>query len=170
MSILPYDFYIERMIRQFGRRFWLAVLVIFVLSGCASADRVRIVKVLPQYLDEQGRNSKTPTLLERDVYQAQLRRMPERCSGLQFAVHWYPGGIRHPLTLRVELIGLSGSNQPVSLTIERTVRPGRFAALGCWDYVNVSSEEFQSLGTLTAWRVSLYSDRQLLAQEQSFLW
>lgn len=170
LSILPAGFYIELMTLQIGRRKWLAVLAALVLSGCASADRVRIVKVLPQYLDVQGRNSRTPTLLDRDVYQAQLRKMPERCSGLQFAVRWCAGRIRHPLTLRVELIGLSESNQPVSLAIDQTVRPRGGAYLGCWDRVSFSGEQFRSLGSLTAWRVSLYSDGQLLAQEQSFLW
>ena len=51
-----------------------------MLAGCGSLRSVSsdgLVKVLPHFLDEDGRHSQGPLLLDRDLYQAELRSSPE---------------------------------------------------------------------------------------------
>src|ERR1035437_11201808 len=48
----------------------------------------RIIKVLPHFLDLLGRQSLSPSLYERDAYQARLRANPDQRSALQFDVQW----------------------------------------------------------------------------------
>ena len=71
---------------------WFKLLpVVLVLSASAlggEAATGRIIKVLPHLLDRDGRHTLSPSLYERDAYQAFLRKNPEQCSGLRFDVHW----------------------------------------------------------------------------------
>ncbi|GIT05994.1 MAG: hypothetical protein CM1200mP29_14050 [Verrucomicrobiota bacterium] len=48
----------------------------------------KISKVLPHWLDQQGRHTLSPSLLERDAYQAKLRADRSLCSGIRFDVKW----------------------------------------------------------------------------------
>ena len=76
--------------RRFVRRdFHLIVLMILLLTGSgASAATGRVVKTLPHFLDLEGRNSVSPSLYDRDAYQAQLRLHPELRSGIRFDILW----------------------------------------------------------------------------------
>jgi hypothetical protein len=52
---------------------WLAGLCWLGLALPAPAATGRLMKVLPEYLDAKGLTSLSPSLFERDAYQAILR-------------------------------------------------------------------------------------------------
>jgi hypothetical protein len=154
-------------------RTWLIALVfagVFSLAPAATAATGRIVKVLPEFLDTQGRTSLSPSLYERDAYQATLRLHPERRSGLRFYVQWQTrGAVWERLTLRLELRGTVEGNLPKQLVIDKVlVNKGR--RYSRWSDITLSSQEYKHLGTVTAWRASLWEGSKLLGQQQSFLW
>ena len=55
---------------------WLMFLLLMMLAPAADAAGGRVYKVLPQYLDQKGRESLTPSLYDRDAHQAYLRIHP----------------------------------------------------------------------------------------------
>lgn len=143
---------------------WLALLV--ALAPSASAATARLVKVLPQFLDHQGRVALNPSLYERDAYQAQLRSRPELRSGLQFAVQWGSRDTRSA-RLRVELRGNRGKSGTTA-TLESQVRyRGLFTS---WSKVSLTGDDYQKFGELSAWRATLWDGDRLLAEQKSFLW
>ena len=62
------------------------MLMLIMTNDCSAASRIS--KVLPHLLDKQGLHTLSPSLLERDAYQAQLRSNPDQCSGIRFDVKW----------------------------------------------------------------------------------
>ena len=85
-------------------------LVAVGLDAQAASPKAKVMKVLPHLLDEQGRHMLSPSLYERDAYQAYLRQHPEKCSGLRFDVHWKASGTgTAALRLFVEI---RGSKEP----------------------------------------------------------
>jgi hypothetical protein len=147
------------------------VAFIALLLGCAamtsaSAASCKIVKVLPQLLDEKGRHTKDPSLYARDAYQAFLRKNPDKCSGVRFAVQWKA---RIPdsghLKLRVEV---RGSKDVENLTLEQPI--SRTRVFDRWSYVPLTGEQYKKTGEVTAWRATLWDGDRLLAEQRSFLW
>lgn len=154
-------------------RKWLLAIVlagVFSLAPVATAATGRIVKVLPEFLDTQGRTSLSPSLYERDAYQAMLRLHPERRSGLRYFVQWQTrGAVWERLTLRLELRGTVEGNLPKQLVIDKVlVNKGR--RYSRWAEITLSDQEYKHLGAVTAWRASLWEGSKSLGQQQSFLW
>ena len=59
-------------------------LVLLACSGLAvQAVAGKVIKVLPEYLDREGRHALSPSLFDRDAYQAQLRWHAEERSGVR---------------------------------------------------------------------------------------
>jgi hypothetical protein len=142
---------------------WLAV----VCSGQAATGRV--IKVLPQFLDLKGKNSLSPSLYERDIYQAMLRDHTNLCSGMRFSVQWKTKGQpAAPLRLRIELRGVARGDYPKQLVLEKPVEPGGW--FSHWAEVPFIGQEYRSFGRVTAWRVTLWEGGRLLGEQQSFLW
>jgi hypothetical protein len=130
------------------------------------AGSVKVIKVLPHFLDQQGRIALNPSLYARDAYQAHLRSNPGERSGLQFDVQWRGRGLGE-LKLRVELRGAAGS-KPTTATLEETVaHHGLFAN---WSRLTLTGEPWKSFGELSAWRATLWSGDKLIAEQKSFLW
>ena len=153
---------------------WGLALTTAVSSwGAASSETsiahsgVKIKKVLPHWLDKQGRHLLSPSLLERDAYQALLRKEPDRRGGLRFDIQCGtlpPGG---SFALKLELRG-SKSNTPTFVNFEQALSPK--ARFHRWQTVTLSSEQYQALGELVAWRATLWSGDRALAEQKSFLW
>ena len=154
------------------RRFWLWLAVLgLVMPVCGLQGATgRIIKVLPEFLDLKGHNSLAPSLYERDVYQAMLRDHPERRSGLRFYIQWKTkGAVWEPLTMRVEVRGIAEGNLPKQLVLEKRIEnPG--GSFSHWSEVTLTSEDYKKVGSVTAWRVTLWEGKELLGQQQSFLW
>ena len=70
---------------------WFAIFFLMIMLGCVGVSEKGIVKVLPHYLDEEGRHSDGPSLLHRDVYQKKLRDEPELINALRFDIKWCGG-------------------------------------------------------------------------------
>ncbi|HOB32458.1 MAG TPA: hypothetical protein PKH32_06235, partial [Verrucomicrobiota bacterium] len=106
--------------------FW--TLGFFLLAASASAATGRVIKVLPHFLDLQGRHALSPSLFDRDAYQAFLRDHPEQRSGIRFDVQWKVQGPKSaPLKLRIELRGSADNALPSRAVLETAVRPGLFS-------------------------------------------
>jgi hypothetical protein len=150
------------------RVFWL-MLFGLMAGSTALAGTGRIYKVLPQFLDEQGRASLTPSLYDRDAYQAYLRRNPGKISGLQFAVQWKAAGSTSTqLKLRVDLRGVAQGDLPKQKVLELPVR--QTSSFSHWVYLKLEGDDYRKFGEVTAWRVSLWDGDQLLGEQKSFLW
>ena len=145
----------------------LIVAIIVLLSGladAASAASAKIIKVLPHHLDLQGRHSISPSLYDRDAYQAKLRKSPQLRSGLRFDVQWRA---KSAMKLRVEMRGSKGKESTHAL-LEETV--GATAFFSKWTQLSLSGEDFQKFGELAAWRATLWDGAKLVSEQKSFLW
>ncbi|NGO38003.1 hypothetical protein G4L39_01140 [Limisphaera ngatamarikiensis] len=153
--------------RRLGKWRWWACLAI--LGASLTPGTAQVLKVLPQYLDREGRAARSPSLFDRDAYQAQLRRHPELRESMRFQILWRrPPNVTGNLKLRIELRGVARDGIPHEQTLEQpltTKRTGRH-----WTSIRLAPDTFRALGDVVAWRVTLWSDDTLVGQQQSFLW
>jgi hypothetical protein len=148
---------------------WLGLISLMlsclIWCGCRTQS-ARIAKVLPHYLDEDGRHTQAPSLFERDAHQAHLRTHPEEVSGLRFDVQWsstvyYLEG----LTLQLEL---RGTKDPELIVLRQALEKRPWYQR--WTSFELDQDAFERLGEVVAWRASLWDGDNLLAEHQSFLW
>lgn len=150
----------------------LLLLGSVLVASAATSVSGHVVKVLPLYLDHNGRDAISPSLFDRDAYQARLREHPEEVSTMRFDVLW-KGSAESDVKLRlqVELRGVGPDGQPRRLTVEKEVNPGLFSK---WTSLALDADGidkvYKNLGTLVAWRVSIWNGNQLLSKQNSFLW
>lgn len=138
------------------------------LAGAAlHAGADRVVKVLPHYLDTAGRHALSPSLFERDAYQALLRAHPERRGGLRFDVQWKARRTAgQPRRLRLELVSES---HPRGRPLVREVSLPEKRTRG-WAVLKLDAAAEGALGEWRAWRVALLVGEQVVAEQHSFLW
>ncbi|MEY2429970.1 MAG: hypothetical protein QOJ40_2855, partial [Verrucomicrobiota bacterium] len=148
---------------------WLSLLCCLALGPPAQAATGRVLKVLPHFLDLEGRNTRTPSLYDRDAYQFFLREHPEKRSAIRFDVQWKAKGpFGDKLKLRLEVRGIAQGNLPKQLVVECPVEPpGWFSR---WNGLALSGDEYKQFGEVTAWRVTLWENDRLLGEQKSFLW
>ena len=148
---------------------WLLLVGWLAVALPAQAATGRVIKVLPQFLDLKGRTSLSPSLYERDAYQAFLRQHTNQISAMVFNIQWKAKGKpTAPLKLRVEARGVVRGELPKQLVLEKPVEPGGW--FSHWVSISLSRNDYKDLGEVTAWRVTLWEDTQLLGEQQSFLW
>lgn len=153
------------------RRFCaVLILACLVVLPAAQAATGKVIKVLPFFVDTNGLHTLSPSLYERDAYQAYLRQNPERRSGVLYKIQWKSKGkVQAPLRLRVELRGVAQGNLPKQAVIERAVDRRRWFTQ--WDSLELVGEEYKRFGDVVAWRVTLWEGEDLLlGSQQSFLW
>ena len=152
------------------------LILLLALCSCtgwsvsAQTASGRVIKVLPHFLDLNGRHSISPSLFDRDAYQAYLRVHPEMRSGVRFDIQWkssrpIPAGLK----FRLELVGSARGGLISRLTVEQLARPDG-TWLGPWSSIIIGSDEYRDLGEITAWRLSLWDGAQLLSEQKSYLW
>ena len=148
---------------------WLSLVAWVTVALSASAVSGRVIKVLPQFLDLKGRNSLTPSLYERDLYQSTLLLHTNQCSGMRFYVQWKAKGQPAvPLKLSLELRGVAHGDYPKRLTLEQPVEArNRFSH---WTHIDLVGDAYKEFGQVTAWRVALWEGSRLLWEQKSFLW
>jgi hypothetical protein len=135
----------------------------------AEAATGKIIKVLPHFLDLQGRHTLSPSLFDRDAYQAVLRDHPEQRSAIRFDIQWKSkGGPTDQLRMQLEVRGVATQKTVVQLKFDKNVAPTGW--LGGWAALTVKGEDYKKLGDLSAWRVTLWEGNRLLSEEKSFLW
>jgi len=149
---------------------WLKVLplLIFCFAQPPNADAAsdKIIKVLPHLLDRDGRHSLSPSLYDRDAYQAFLRKHPDLCSGLRFDVQWKAKrAAGTPLLLRVEI---RGEKDAKPLVLELAAQRDRSTSR--WNSLRVEGDSYRKVGAVIAWRATLWEGDRLVAEQNSFLW
>ena len=148
---------------------WLMLLLLLALAPAAHAAGPRVYKVLPQYLDVNGRESLTPSLYDRDAYQAFLRRNPDKRTALRFVVQWNaPVARTNEWKLRVELRGVPQGESPKQAVLELPL--ALHHGFSRWDSVVLKGDDYKAFGDVTAWRTTLWDGDQLLDEKKSFLW
>ena len=153
-----------------GRLLLIATFCWFVSTAIpVAAATGRVIKVLPQFLDKEGRHALSPSLYERDAYQAYLRKHPEEQSGMRFAIQWKShGGVYSPLKLRVEIRGSVKDGLPTHTVLETEVKPGGW--FSHWASLSLTGDTWEKSGQVTAWRATLWEGDELLSEQKSFLW
>ena len=149
---------------------WLPMLTLWAMAaGFAlptEAATARIIKVLPHLLDREGRHALSPSLYERDAYQAFLRKNPDQCSGLRFDVQCKAKAADWSrLRLRMEV---RGGKEAKPLVLEQPLR--RNPRYHRWSSLTLDGASYQKAGELIAWRATLWEGDKMLAQQKSFLW
>jgi len=140
------------------------------LSGAngTAAMSGRVIKVLPLLLDLQGHDAKSPSLFDRDAYQAYLRLHTNEISAVRFDVLWKASNAKGAtLKLRAELRGVGEHGLPRQTVLETEATPGFFRS---WTSLKLEGDELRNFGSLAAWRVTLWNGDQLLGEQKSFLW
>jgi hypothetical protein len=146
----------------------VGLLIWLCSSLCLEASQAKIMKVLPFYVDLEGRHSLSPSLYERDAYQAYLRQHPEKRSALRFEINWKAKRrAQEKLLLRIELRNSQGDVSK-AIVLERPVQPARF--FSTWSALLLEGQDYVDFGQLLAWRATLWNGSQLMAEQRSFLW
>jgi hypothetical protein len=152
------------------RRLLISLLLLGSFSTALAGDTVtgRVIKVLPFYLDLKGQKALSPSLYDRDAYQAYLLSHADQRSAIRFDVLWKASNAGDAnLKLRIELRGICDGGMPRQATLEQTVAPHFFRH---WISLTLGGQDYKNFGGLVAWRVTLWSGNQMLSEQQSFLW
>jgi hypothetical protein len=128
-----------------------------------------VIKVLPQFLDLKGRHAISPSLYDRDAYQAFLREHTNDVSGMRFAVQWKASGASaDSLKLRVEVRGISHGELPRTIVLEQPVKTGFW--FNRWASLPLTGDDFKKVGEVTAWRATLWDGDKMIGEQKSFIW
>ena len=147
-------------------RILFLALIVATPATAAFVPKGKVNKVLPQFLDLQGRYALLPSLYERDAYQAHLRETPAEVSGMRFAVHYRARPLDPDrLVLRLEFRSVHHV-QPIVL--QRNVK--KAGLFGRWAEFRIEGEEYKRAGEIVAWRATLWDGQRMLAEQLSFLW
>jgi hypothetical protein len=160
---------LNRDIHKFMRRPILIFALYFMVCAAASAATGRVIKVLPQFLDLKGRHAISPSLYDRDAYQALLREHTNLVSGVRFAVQWKASGISaDSLKLRVEVRGISHGELPPTIILEQSVKRGFW--FNHWASLPLTGNDYKKIGEVTAWRTTLWDGDKMIGEQKSFIW
>ena len=128
----------------------------------------RVIKALPLFLDLQGHDAISPSLFDRDSYQAYLRQHTNEISALRFDVLWKASNAKGlTLKLRAELRGVGKHGLPSQTVLETEVPPAFFRS---WTPLKLEGDELRKFGELVAWRVTLWYGDRMIGEQKSFLW
>lgn len=141
------------------------LLLSVALMSSAHAASGRIYKVLPHLIDRDGKHALSPSLYERDAYQARLRASPQLRKGLRFDVYWKTKDAPAP-RLRVEMRGAK-DKEPTTFVAETQLKGHWWRK---WSSVTIQGADYANFGDLLAWRATLWEGDQMLAEQKSFLW
>jgi len=151
------------------RRCLIAAILFVAIYSDAGAATGRVLKVLPHLLDLQGRHALSPSLYERDAYQARLRDHRNQVSGVRFDVEWKTKGEpAAQLSVIVEMRGIVQGVEPRQYVIEEKVQGGGW--FNHWTKIVLAGADYKNFGEVTAWRVTLWEGEKLLGEQKSFLW
>ena len=147
----------------------MILLLLAVLPAFANGiEKGRIVKLLPLFLDLKGHDAVSPSLYDRDAYQAYLCRHTNEISAIRFDFLWQvenPAAAKY--RLRIELRGIGATGKPTQSVLEQEAQP---PLLRRWNSLTLVGTDYRNFGRLIAWRATLWRGDQLLSEQKSFLW
>jgi len=147
---------------------FLAICGTLATGHAGDVGSGHIVKILPFLIDQQGRNALSPSLFDRDAYQAHLRQHTNEVSGMRFDVLWK--ATRSPdaqIKIALELRGMDTNAVPAMPVLETNVVPGVFRQ---WTTIPLAGDDYKRFGHVVAWRVTLWDGTRKLDEQKSFLW
>ena len=71
------------------------------------------------------------------------------------------------MKVRVELRGTLADSRPKSKVLEAEIAPGNS---GEWTEIKFDGDDFKNFGPVVAWRTTLWSGTDQVAEQKSFLW
>src|SRR5712675_3264083 len=107
------------------RRVFFSIIILSWLAPVSQTFSAtgHVIKVLPHFLDLKGRAALSPSLYDRDAYQANLRDHPEKRSGIRFDMQWKTKGtVWSDLKLRVELRGVAQGETAKQIILEQDLQ------------------------------------------------
>jgi hypothetical protein len=149
------------------------LLLILMLLGAntlwagQSVSPGRIIKTLPLLLDKKGHDALSPSLFDRDAYQAYLLQHTNEISALRFDILWQVKPVAAHWKLRLELRGVRGDGNPRQQTLETDIKPPAFRH---WDSMTLGGTDYQKIGQVVAWRATMWQDDIKVSEQKSFLW
>lgn len=150
-----------------GFRIALVLCCTVICASEAHGADARVIKVLTHLVDTEGRTALAPSLFERDAYQLHLRTNPDLVAGMRFDVQLKAPRDAGPVLLRIEARG-SKSGLGRAQVFEKEVVPARW--FSTWGRIALDKAATEALGSVVAWRASVWRDGELLAEQESFLW
>ena len=87
---------------------------------------------------------------------------------MRFDILWKAqNATNEQVTLRAELRGVGAHALPTVATLETNLmaRTARH-----WTSLEIAGTDYQNLGSLVAWRVTLWDGNTMLSEQKSFLW
>jgi len=137
-------------------------------AAAPAAKAGKVIKVLPLWLDQQGRTATSPSLFDRDAYQFYLLNHTNEISAIRYDVLWVVAqDPEAKLRVRAELRGVGNAGVPKFKTLETAIPPGSCKQ---WTSLTLDGDDFKQFGAIVAWRVTLWNHDDQIGEQQSFLW
>ena len=150
-------------------RFCAVILVILLNSGCESLTRqIKITNSKYFHLDpEKEINSPDPMIRFEQLHflHGAVTEKEKKQKAGHYYVFWWTDPSRTPVTIRFEYrqkkTGSKIYYREIKAFNPRVKNKTRF---------KVTGTEYQSKGKVTAWRVLIVQENQIIASDQSYLW
>jgi hypothetical protein len=156
------------------QRLFMALVLLgslMLAPACRADDTApagRIVKVLPFRLNLKGHDALSPSLFDQDAYQFYLLQHTNQVSGFRYDVQWKAARVTtNYVDVIIELRGVGADGSPKLKVLAQAETPHRYSH---WTSLYLTGADYKKFGSVVAWRASLWSGKQLLDQEQSYLW
>ena len=144
-------------------------LAVFVFGSARAENSGHVFKVLPLLVDLDGHTATSPSLFDRDAYQAQLRSRPAQISAVRYDVEWKAKkSAAAKYILRLELRATAADGKPKLKTLEAPVAPGGWFRK--WTSFTLAGDDMKQLGNVVAWRATLMDGATVVGEQKSFLW
>ena len=111
-----------------------------------------------------GNIARSPSLFDRNAYQAYLHIHTNDVSGMRYDVQCRAA---ENLKLRLEIRVTGTNNTLQTKTLETDVPAGRFEN---WTQLKLTGDDYKNSGTIVAWHATLWKDSAQLSEQKSFLW
>ncbi len=148
-------------------RLTLALLCSALALQAETPAPARVLKVLHHLVDAKGRIALAPSLFERDAYQVHLRESPELIGGSRFDIHYKARRKDGPVRVRLEIRG-SKTGLENARAFETEAVPDKWGA--SWARISLDKPTSDAIGSVVAWRATLWRDGVQIGEQQSFLW
>lgn len=150
-------------------RFCAVILMILLNSGCQSlTSQTKITNSKYFHLDPEKEITSPDPMVRFEqlhfLHGAVTEKEKEQRAG-HYYVFWWTDPYRGPITIRFEYrqkkTGSKVYYQEVKSLNPKTKNKTRF---------KVTGKEYKSKGKVTAWRVLIVRENQIIASDQSYLW